>query len=923
MNATQRTLLLATTVLISTLILVAISSQLGTSIHFNLSLQQWLTHAPSETATIQAQPKQKIQSQQQGFTLVELPKTSDTLTDLLNKLRTLSPQRIFWVLPDTDLSAQTLRLIEDFDVLTVKVPSDGFNTRGELIQQSDSDWQPAAGYLIDVEHHWGLARKIPFFASNSANLISPAATLNHTTSAEASEANPNNIVSHFVDFSKATINSPVLSRHLTTGAIPADLIEGRDIWLLNDFQLTQSRIKLPNSDFATADNVLHWHPVQYHAMSLLAIENGAFLLALPSSLLSLTIAVWVLLFAFISVISPANYKRINCTLCVVLMVGMVWLVCSVTGYVAPIFEVVLVSAGLVLILELNFTYRRTGTMARVESTIDREISPLTSKQQATTQEKQQQDFWAHAASLISQNLNLNRTIFFQLPPNHVRLVEIASINCELSDIFEMRRDINREPYAQAVQSKQAVDASRPYFKNKEPDEFEILAPFFKGPSVLGFWALTTKEQDSHKRGQLKEQVNLLSTQISVLLDLQQQNVSGELRYDKTTRRYGCQEQHQLQQISSKLNTLVAESNSYLALFTSMSTPALLFDVFGQLSMVNKALHKIAHKAGIDIQSAIELQKSSAFELLSQLLPLNEDSLRNIIRQLTLEQNIQQQRFFVTLQDEEFVAVLSSVKRDEENVFGQYAHLQISGLLCEFHSLKSIQNYLEIERGLYDNYMMKIKNYLSTLQMGLIQIERKAENPLLNQLSAYLNVELKKASDITRRTHYFMNKVTDRKTSNTLPFRPVQMLQKRLDKIHKSAQETPLWRGVTFQSNIPTFPVLGLGSPDIFDKIIHTTLRLLADDAIAPKTISIMAKQLHRDGNDILFIKLESEGYGLPDDQLQQMYEQNLVLGENTILSELLMALQSAKDANMDCRLKSKVGKGYRLSILIEGISLHD
>lgn len=150
-----------------------------------------------------------------------------------------------------------------------------------------------------------------------------------------------------------------------------------------------------------------------------------------------------------------------------------------------------------------------------------------------------------------------------------------------------------------------------------------------------------------------------------------------------------------------------------------------------------------------------------------------------------------------------------------------------------------------------------------------------------------------------------------------------MLQKNLDRIQNSSQESPLWRGVNFHIQIPSFPVLGLGSPEVFEKIVNTALRLLADDAITPKSISILAKQLQRDGNDILYFKLESEGYGLPNDQLQQMYEQNLVLGENTILSELLMALQSAKDANMDCRLKSKVGKGYRLSILIEGISLHD
>lgn len=881
-------------------VLLSIVSQNGLTVQFNLNVQTGFDGAASLPPA--------------EFTLVELPEGQQALQQLLKQIQTRSPNRLFWVLPDKPLEEIQINLIKQYDIRTIKIPKYSFDSQGQFVQQDTSGWQPSAGYLINIDNSWGVSRTIPGATLQAPFLDSPTKA-QHSIVDETSSDDYWGIT-RYLDFSHVNINSPILTRSLISEENVLDsFISSKDVYLLANFQLTQASVVLASS-VADADKHLNWHPVQYHAASLIAHEQGAFVIEFYLIAKALIGLLFASAFAVIFLVSPSRYKRLSALSTLVLLFVLLAFIAPSIGHIAPLLEMLVLSLVLWLAIEINFNQQRQQSLMYVDGNLNREIKDSAKKFQAA-QEGYISDFWKDVATLIYQNLNLHRTIFFQLDKGSVHLNEISSINCQLDDIFEMRRDIRREPYVQAVLSKQAVDASRPYFKDKAADEYEILTPFFKGASVLGFWALTTKENDPEQRRQLMEQVNLLATQISVLLDLQQQNATGEQRHHLDTRRYGSYEQTQLLDISHKLNGLITESNNYKSLFSSMATPAVLFDVFGQLNMVNKALQKITSKAHI---KSLDV---SAFDLLTQLLPLNEDSLRNIIRQLTLEQSIQVHRFFVNLNDEEFVAVLSAVKREEENVYGQNAHLQISGLLCEFHSLKEIQNYLEIERGLYDNYLIKIKDHLSTLQMGLIQIERKAENPLLNQLSAYLNVELKKASDITRRTHYFMNKVMDRKQSNALPFTPSQTLQKCLDKVQKDSNQSQLWRGVNFNSDIPTFSALGLGSPEIFEKIINTGLRLLADDAITPKTINIMARHLEKDGEDILYFKLESEGYGLPNDQLQQMYERNLVLGENTILSELLMALQNAKDANMDCRLKSKVGKGYRLSILIEGISLHE
>lgn len=839
----------------------------------------------------------KAKTTSNSTVIVEAPDLSgETITQILDA----SPKRVFWVLPDHPLSESQEALLNAYPIQSIKDPSRIFDKQGNVISQSVSDWHPSAGYLIPIERHHGIARTLPLVNSTAPTMPSPVVSLH------PAEFN-NHFPTYLMDYSKESMNAPVLTRNLLSDEILLkSMVAGRDVFLVHSASLMQSTIYTP----FTKDK-LGWLPVQYHAIALQAYENGHYLVLPNLMLIACVVVLFALAMTVIFVYLPPKYKEQIGGGSTILFSAMTVLVFWQLNIVAPIVEICVTASGFWISVHRQFGSARKRAIVQINDRLSKEVAYLSVK----TTEKDK--FWDNISNLVSQSLHLEKSIFLKIDPSKRRLKEIAALNCSLNDIQEKRRDISREPYLQAVLSKQSLISSRPFFKNKSDSEVEIIAPLFKGSDILGFWALTTTEPDEERQRQLRDYIDLFSLQISSLLNIQNLTQEELGKSNAFTKRFGDEEQQLFYMAQQKLDALVSTEHVYDSLYRSMYTPTILFDVFGHVSLFNKGMAKLAKMENL------RLNNVNAFEFLQQILPNESDNLKNTIRRLTLEQNETEHKYFVNINDHEYLVILSSVYKEQEFLIGKELSVQLSGLFCEFHSLQEVQSYLQIERGLYDDYVIRIKNHLSALQMGLMQIENRSEDSLISQLSFYLSEELKTAANITRRTHYFMNRIVDKDNVNAIPFNPIQMLQNILKKNQTAAKELPMWRDVSFQLDLPSFSPLGLGNPEVFSEVINAALTLLADDAVSPKRINILAKSLNRNDVDIIYLKLDSEGYGLPDEQIQKLFKQNSMLGEHTYLSELVSQLKEAKTVKMDCRIKSKVGKGYRLSMLIEGISIND
>ncbi|BDX04916.1 hypothetical protein [Planctobacterium marinum] len=877
-------LTLTCTIVITVLLLLHFS---GLSLLTNLKLQEYLTQSNTE--------------RQAGFVIVSLDDPlSNEAQALVADLSEQNNGRLFWVLPDEPISPQIQPILKQFSFNTIKIPSTRFSSDGQLDYVQQSQWQPTAGYLIQPELLNGVARTLPLLAhSNSDAFKSPLASLhpNHTEL---------QLPKQFIDFSEVSLNSPIITSSLLQ---ETDVIErlqqGKDVYFITDMELQHFALQVP-----LHPNHLGWHLLQFHAGALLAWESGDVSKELPLwlrlCLVLVFCAVLFILFFYSSPVTKQNRVFATGALLLLLCVPL----CLVLKVIPPFAE--LLSGWVVMISSLHVLITRAKNLSlhHLEEQLKSVISNLSTHQDHDA-------FWQKIAGMVTQNLQLERCIFLEITDDANRLKEISAVNCSLQDIDEMRRDMRREPWLQAIQDKQAVRCSRSFFKNQQENETEILVPFYRSTQILGFWALTTMEQEPQKMTALFEQVNLFALQISTLLHLQQQTEQSRYAQRRLHQQLGNEQNQRLQAIQTGTGQLLTQLNFQRSLQNSTSSPLIVFDIFGRIAHRNDAMQRFAQRNNLDIET------SSVLSFLKQILHLSDDSLKNLIRQITLQQKRQSVRQFVSIEGQRYITVISATNHGDNEQQQQELHLNLNGILVEIINLKDVQAYLQIERGLYDNYLIHIKNHLSTLQMGLLQIERKAQEPFINQLATYLNIELKKAADSTRRTHFFMDRLSVREDINTIPFNPLELLATHIQSKRKSAASNVFWRDVTFDVNVPSYVILGLGSPDAFTQLIKSGIKLMADDAIAPKHINIIAKHLKRDDTDVLYIKIESEGYGLPNQELQKLYQQNALLGEQNLLSDLLVALKTAKDANMDCRLKSRVGKGYRLSILIEGINLNE
>lgn len=886
MNTSSRISPIMIVLFVACMVLLILLSRLTVIGELNLLIQEAFSGAQNDG--------------QSEFVLVQSAPEPEQLQPLLENIAQSGANRVFWVLPDAPLSAQMVKLIEQYQLHTIKVPQREFSPTGNVIEVDTSQWSPSAGYLIAIPHSTDGARRLPIVSgTQDLALPSPVAALHPSVL--------DDVQVRFLNFTRLALNTPVVNAELSAfDEVLSRITAGKDVFLVPGLDLMDADVRLPHHEGAVG-----WHPVQYHALALAAWESGHVVQNYPLWMRILVVVMIILSLYLLFLWAVPKLKRVMIVVLVFFYLLFSLVLSMQLGFISPSVEMFSAMILFFVMVESFFNQARHARLTWVDHLLTRGLA------KRLTNSKQTQSFWNNVADLVTQNLQLDRSIFLELPQGAHHLSEISAMNCKLEDINELRRDCRREPYISAIQSKQAVESNRPYFKDKSEECIEILAPFFKGTKVLGFWALSTSEKEPEKLQQLKEQVNWFALQISALLDAQHTAVAGEHRASKVIRRYGCEENEALQTIGNRLTGLLSNVNASASFFESMSTPGVLFDVFGQVALVNDAMYQLGHK------ESIELEHATAYDFLTNLLPVRGEPLRNIIRQLTTELNAQSQRFQINLGGVDYLLVLSCVQREMESVGEQEVKHKLQGLMCEFLSLKDIQDYLEIERGLYNNYVIKIKNYLSTLQMGLLQVERKAEEPLIKELGLYMNLELQKASDITRRTHYFMKRVTDRRHVNAIPFNPVQILQSLVTQSEQNKSEYIGWRDVQFNLRLPTFASLGLGAPELYKKLVFAGLKLLADDAVSPKQVTIVAKHIVRDDLEVLYIKLTSEGYGLPNDQLQKLYEQSAASTERSLLSEFLVQLRGAKDVGMECRLKSRVGKGYRLSILIEGIGLHD
>ncbi|MGJ8484411.1 hypothetical protein ACSFVZ_10280 [Pseudoalteromonas sp. SYSU M81236] len=284
--------------------------------------------------------------------------------------------------------------------------------------------------------------------------------------------------------------------------------------------------------------------------------------------------------------------------------------------------------------------------------------------------------WDPIIQLISQQLDLEKSIFLARKEDDHRVVEIRAINCQLDDIQEMRRDYQRTPYSNALKSLGIVKISRPFFKQIIEGEIEFIAPLVYAGDVRGFWALSIIPNHNFNQQAFEQNVNKFAAQVAELLFHYHIFKTTQAKNRTLLNRLLTFKLHEpiSQKVKSSLNEMEQKLTTLEMVFNHTSPATVLFNLFGQVIQTNASLERFAK------QHQIAIFETTALDLLCKSCELDIEIAKGKLRYITL--NKATVELPAKLGAHHYTLIIRALHSDNSQT-ASGAPFQVSGILFEF------------------------------------------------------------------------------------------------------------------------------------------------------------------------------------------------------------------------------------------------
>ncbi|WP_348708540.1 hypothetical protein [uncultured Pseudoalteromonas sp.] len=284
--------------------------------------------------------------------------------------------------------------------------------------------------------------------------------------------------------------------------------------------------------------------------------------------------------------------------------------------------------------------------------------------------------WDPIIQLISQQLDLEKSIFLARKEDDHRVVEIRAINCQLDDIQEMRRDYQRTPYSNALKSLGIVKINRPFFKQVIKGEIEFIAPLVYAGDVRGFWALSIVPNQSFHQQAFEKNVNKFAAQVAELLFHYHIFKTTQAKNRTLLNRLLTFKLHESvsQKVKSSLNEMEQKLTTLEMVFNHTSPATVLFNLFGQIIQTNASLEHFAKL------HQIAIFETTALDLLCRSCALDIETAKGKLRYITL--NKATVELPANLDKHSYTLIIRALHSDNSQT-ASGAPFQVSGILFEF------------------------------------------------------------------------------------------------------------------------------------------------------------------------------------------------------------------------------------------------
>ena len=513
------------------------------------------------------------------------------------------------------------------------------------------------------------------------------------------------------------------------------------------------------------------------------------------------------------------------------------------------------------------------------------------------------EHWTQVITLVDQVLNLRRLIFLEKVDGDHRVREVKALNCSIDVIDERRRDYERTPYSTAIAEGGPILLQKSYLKpleNEEEEEDQYLVPLIFAGEVLGFWAFGITPETAAASNRFLETVAVFGNQIAEILyhrshwQEQQTKKTNPLR-DLLSLEGGNQAALRVRHLLELAQRRVSGLD---AVFDSMDTAAIVYDLFGRVSHLNRRMESFMRDTEVP---GYEL---TALDLLVRITDSDYRRARQLLREVVMENG----QFHLPVSSlvgcsENFMLSVRAVACGDNQFTGDNspAPFEISGLLFELINVSQLKGAYVLKDEFVERFGQRMRRELGAIVLGsdLLQ-EKNVSIRDKNRTARVLRDKITAIVGLFNQARRYMQVKVTGPGLGLYPVDATVPVASAMQALAGQAEE----RGVNFVTRVPEVISLVNAPPQELGRLMHSLLETLLNDAAENTAIEVAVEE--RDGT--VSYRLKNTGFGIPNEHFQDfLFGGHEVVGEE--FKDLHDAIQCVSEWQGTVAANSEVGSG--------------
>ena len=485
------------------------------------------------------------------------------------------------------------------------------------------------------------------------------------------------------------------------------------------------------------------------------------------------------------------------------------------------------------------------------------------------------DPWSRLTSLIYQQFYLNRLIVLERPADSDRLQEVHAVDCRLEDIEEKRRDCRRWPYSAAFESKLPlrVDTSGySLLAGQDPDEYQYLVRLAFNGEVLGFLVIGVRANYLETCPDFRLRLQTAADEFAALLHrwrwVRSQRQTQQSWRGMLTR---IPEEEPFRELGRANHLLENRLARLEKTFENSDTAGAIYDLFGQLLMMNSRLSRLLHEAGLGDRN------TSALELLCSLTGRDLKSCSNLLRQIVGDKQSTSVQialdnpsrvFHLTIRPLRMDAAPAIVLPDEADPF------QLIGIHIELIDGTPFIDMHDVKDRNTDRLCLDLSKNLDTVHRLVAELAHDAELPeKVQRVGESVEKNLVDAVTTLQACQSFIASDLVNQPGEGVPIDAAAALRRALDTIEQTSD-----RELDVRRMLPDVVGDVLANPRLIQPAFTALLKLLLSGAADKPVITVRAEE---GIGDISFL-LETAHVSASADELRKV----LIDDKETSVEEL-------------------------------------